>query len=284
MDTRPGMGSRQRELIARSMRTIIPIAPEHRLAALERVIDWTDLEERADRVRRKKLKNNSGRPPHLRALIGALLLGAGRSMSYRETEDQIRYYAPTRLFCGLTESDWTPDHNTIHDFDVLMGEEGNRLFNEYSVELAVEIKLADPSLMVADTTAQEAAIPHPNEMGLMASFLSAVGGASEKAGKALKKFAEKVDGKVKAAKKKLREYRLFAKTKEAKSKLMVEMTGLVESVQATLAEALTVIPESVPFRGQGKIAFAKIKSLHQTMSDLLPQIRYWLRTGKVAAG
>ena len=103
-----------------------------------------------------------------------------------------------------------------------MGEEGARLINEYVVERAVEEKLADPKVLVADTTAQEAAIPYPNEMGLMAGFIAGVGAASQKAGRVLKAFAKAASGKLKAAKRKAREYRLFAKTKEQKNKVMAE--------------------------------------------------------------
>lgn len=276
-------GSRQPELFPRSTSPTIPIDPAHRLAVLERTIDWTELEERAQKVRAAKLKNAAGAPPHIRALNGAMVLGAGRSMSYRDAEDQIRHYAPARLLCGLTETDWTPDHNTIHGYALLLGEEGMRLFNEYSVELAVEKKLADPRVLVADTTAQEAAIPHPTEMGLMASFLTTVTAASAKAGGALKEFAEAVAERLTAAKKRVREYRLFAKTKEAKDKLVGEMANLVASVQGQLGRALAAAKDT-RLRAYAKVAHAKIISLHETMKTLLPQIRYWLKTGNVAAG
>jgi hypothetical protein len=39
-------------------------------------------------------------------------------------EDLIRYYAPARYLCALTETTWTPDFTTIQDFTELMGEEG----------------------------------------------------------------------------------------------------------------------------------------------------------------
>jgi len=285
-----GGANRQREFFARSTRPTIPVDPSHRLAVLERTIDWTELEERAQLIRSMKLKNGAGSPPHLRALNGAMVLGAGRTMSYREAEDQIRHYAPARLLCGLTETGWSPDHRTIHDYATLMGPEGMQLFNEYAVEVAVEKKLADPSVLVADTTAQEAAIPHPNEMGLMASFLSTVGAASEKAGRALNQFASKVDDRLKAAKRKVREYRLFSQkktaeaTKQAKDKIVGEMASLVEGVNAELGKALqAAATEAEKLHKYGRVAQAKLVSLHETMETLLPQIRYWLRSGKVAA-
>jgi hypothetical protein len=96
-------------------------------------IDWTELEERVELIRMSKLKNAAGRPPQLRALIGALVLKATRDMTWREAEDQIRHYAPARYLCGLTETEWTPDFTTLHDSAVLLGEDGVKLINEYAL-------------------------------------------------------------------------------------------------------------------------------------------------------
>jgi IS5 family transposase len=214
-----------------------------------------------------------------------MVLRATRAMPYRVLEDQIRHHGPARYLCGLTETEWSPDHRTLHDFIQLMGEEGTRLINEYVVERAVEEKLADPTVLVADTTAQEAAIPHPNEMGLMAGFIAAVCAASQQAGKVLKEFAKSAQAKFSAAKKTLREYRLFAKTQEQKAKVMAAMVNLVEAVQTKLGktlEAARATPALVT--KYGKVARAKVFALHDTMATLLPQIRHWLKTGHVATG
>ena len=108
-----GGGSRQPELFARSKTTRpIPIAEEHRLVQLTDQLDWTEMEVRAEAIRASKLKNGAGRPPHLRALLGAMVLRATRYMPYRVLADQIRHYAPARYLCGLTETDcarpWRP--------------------------------------------------------------------------------------------------------------------------------------------------------------------------------
>jgi hypothetical protein len=168
------------------------IAPNHRLVQITEEIDWTELEELVQAIRLSKLKNAAGRPPHLRALIGALVLRAMRYRTFRDLEDLIRYYAPARLLCGLTETDWSPDANTIQDFEQLLGEEGVELINERVVTWAVEAKRADPTVVVADTTAQEAAIPYPNEMTMMATFVSAIAAASKNVGAALQGFVKRV--------------------------------------------------------------------------------------------
>jgi hypothetical protein len=278
-------GSRQPELFGRSKRPMIPIEENHRLVKLADSLDWTEMEIRAEEIRASKLKNAAGRPPHMRALLGAMVLRATRYVPYRVLEDQIRHYAPARYLCGLTESDWSPDHNTLHDFIELMGEEGARFINEYAVEWAVEEKLADPSVVVGDTTAQEAAIPHPNEMGLMAAFVSTVVGASKRAGEVMKKFVAKAAGLVDAAKKKAREYRLFAKDakKVGKDKMMAQMTSIIEKLNAGLGHALKSAKQS-QLKKYGLVARRTLELLHEAMTKLAPQIRYWLKTGFVASG
>lgn len=278
-------GSRQVELVPLSMRSVIEVDPMHPLIVLADRLDWTELIEIAQKIRREKLKNLAGRPPHLRAMIGAVILMATRNMTYRDAEDQIRYYAPARYLCGLTESDWTPDFTTIQDFTQLMGEEGLRAFNEYTVELAVGEGQADPRLMVADTTAQEAAIPYPNEIGLLGQFVSVVANASKKAGGALKEFVKKAQAKIEKVKKKVRAHRLFAKTKEAKDKLLTEVVAVVDGLQGQLAKALqSAAAGAKRLRGRGRLAHAKVAQVHETVKKLLPQIRHWLASGHVAAG
>lgn len=284
MSTRQKRGSRQAELFPRPKRSVIEIAPTHRLVMITEETDWTELEELVQAIRRSKLKNEAGRPPHLRALIGALVFRALRQRTYRDTEDQIRHYAPARYLCGLTETDWTPDANTIQDFEQLLGEDGVKKINEHVVKWAVEEKLADPTVAAADTTAQEAATPYPNEMGLMATFVSAIVAASKNVGVALGGFVKRAGGLFKAAKTKLREYRLFAKkkSKAARNRLVSAMASVVEKVQKELGEALADVGQRMRLTKVRKTAWGKIQKLHGTMQTLLPQIRYWLRTGFVA--
>ena len=278
--------SRQADLFPRSKRTTIEIAPNHRLVQITEEIDWTELEELVQAIRLSKLKNAAGRPPHLRALIGALVLRAMRYRTFRDLEDLIRYYAPARLLCGLTETDWSPDANTIQDFEQLLGEEGVKLINEHVVAWAVEKKLADPTVVVADTTAQEAAIPYPNEMNMMATFVSAIAAASKNVGAALQGFVKRAGSLFQTAKKKLREFRLFAKdkTKAARAKLTSAMANIVEQVQDGLEVALDEASrQKLRLTKHRKRAWAKLRRLQETMTRLLPQIRYWLKTGWVAA-
>src|SRR3970040_1186243 len=99
MKPSPGRGNRQRDLFHRSKRPTIPIATNHRLVQITDTLDWTEMEDRAEKIGGQRLKNGAGRPPHLRTLLGAMVLMATRRLTYRETEDQIQYYAPARYLC-----------------------------------------------------------------------------------------------------------------------------------------------------------------------------------------
>jgi hypothetical protein len=276
---------RQPDLLPRSKTPTIAIADNHRLVQIADTLDWDELQQRVQEIRLAKLKNGAGQPPHLRATLGAMVLMATRKLTYREAEDLIQYYAPARYLCGLTESNWTPDFTTIQDFTELMGQEGIKLINQYVVGLAVKKKVADPCTLVADTTAQEAAIPYPNEMGLMAGFLRSVTSAARSVGGALKEFVHTTASLFDAARQKAREYRLFAKSKEKKDHVMGQMVTLVEKLNEALGGALkaaTAQPRKL--RGRAIVATNKLTQLQQTMRTLVPQIRYWIRTGFVASG
>jgi hypothetical protein len=146
----------------------------------------------------------------------------------------------------------------------------------------VALGLADPSIAVADMTAQEAAIPHPNEMGLLASFVRSVEAAAKKAGQHFQDFLGKVSGKFQAAKEQVRKYRLFTKekSKAAKDRKVAQMTSVIEGINQTLGKALTLAAEKGrKLRGYAVVARRKLAELHDTTAKLIPQIRHWLRTG-----
>lgn len=233
MAARRRPANRQAELFPRSKQPVIAIDPNHRLV---------------QSIRLSKRKNEAGRPPRLRALTGALVFRALRHRTYQDTEDLIRHYAPARYLCALTESDGTPDANTIQDFEQLLGED----------------KLADPQVV----------------------FVSAVAVASKNVGSALKGFVARATGLFETAKRKLREFRLFAKnkTKAARIKLMAQMAGIVDGVQRQLARGLDCAArQRLRLARYRKVAWEKLQQLHGTMQTLLPQIRYRIKTGWVAA-
>ena len=219
---------RQRHLFDQPSRVKIRLNKEHELVRLTDTLDWDELIEIVLSIREKK-KANTGPEHHYRELLGAMALMAMKKINYRDAQDLIAHYAPARYLCNLMDSDWAIDHVTLFDFTQILGEEGMQIINSHILKRAIQEGLADPMCLMSDTTAQEAKISHPNEVGLMSRYASLVGKHLKKAGqkysiakKKLKRAKEKIKGLV-------RNSHLFAKTKEAKRKVD-KKTGYAELV------------------------------------------------------
>lgn len=255
----------------------ISIKKNHELIELCHLIDWTEYAELAMDIRSSKVKSNAGKEPHYRELLGAIALMSVRNITFRQAEDLIAHYAPARYLCNLMDSTWNPDHITIFDFTQMMGSEGMELFNQKFLGKAQDLGLLDPKKLMSDTTAQEAMIPYPNEVGLMSRFTQLVSkGLKTVAGK----FSE-IKGKVKEAAKKVknlvRNSHLFAKTKEEKRKVGKKLYHTAMEIQELLKTCLS--------RGgdvRSKQAL-ELKRLSSVMETLFPQILFFLETGFVAS-
>jgi hypothetical protein len=124
-------------------------------------------------------------------------------------------------------------------------------------------------------------------MGLLGGFVRSLEAAAGKAGQLFKRFLAKTGNKFRAAKEQVRKYRLFAtdKTKAAKDKMVAQMASIVAGINQHLGKVLVAASGyGHKLHGQAVVARRKLGEWHETMSKLVPQIRYWLRTGFVAAG
>ena len=138
---------------------------------------------------------------------------------YRQAEDLIKHYGPARYLCNLMDSSWSPDHITIFEFVQMLGPEGMEQLNKTFLKEAQNLGILDATALMSDTTAQEAMIPYPNEVGLMKRFtdlvsksISKVRGAAGTVKTKVKEISKKVKSLVRAS-------QLFAKTKEQKQKV-----------------------------------------------------------------
>ena len=255
----------------------ILIKEKHELLVLTDLIPWPDLIETAMNIRSLRVTVVSGPQPHYRELLGAVALMAVRSITYRQAEDLVAHYAPARYLCNLMDSTWQPDHITIFEFTQMLGPEGIDFINKQILTRAEKLGILDSSRMMSDTTAQEAMIPYPTEVGLMKRFtdlvarnLKAVGGKFAAVKGKAKEIASKVKGLVRGA-------HLFAKTKEEKRKVGKKLYHTISELQGLLKTCL-----SHGMQGRSK-ASQELARLSKLMDLLLPQILYFLETGFVAA-
>jgi IS5 family transposase len=255
---------------------LIHIKENHELLRLAAVIPWPDQIEIAMNCRASKVKALVGPEPHYRELLGAVALMSVRSITYRQTEDQIKHYAPARYLCNLMDSSWSPDHITIFDFVQMLGPEGMEKLNTTFLKEAQGLGLLDATSMMSDTTAQEAMIPYPNEVGLMKRFTDLVSKTIAKAGNKVSQIKSKVKEISKTVKSLARASHLFAKTKEEKKKVGKKLyhttVELHELLQNCLAQATNIKKKSV----------IELQRISDLMKILFPQILHFIKTGFVA--
>jgi hypothetical protein len=267
----------------------LPVPQSHEMVVLSKALDWDLGQAIAEANRGEKIKSTRGQVPHYRALNGAVVVRALKGCDLRTAEDLIRNYGPARYLCDLHNSEWTPDHNTIWDYEQMLGDKGLGEWVDHVLQTAQAHGFADPRGLCSDTTAQEGNIPYPNEVGHMNSFMKSVRDNLATLLKNSKGFGKILAGKMKdaisKASKKVREHRLFAKTKEARLKINRELSRLTKGTLGDLGKLLEGMDvKKNQIRGQGKRALNNLAENYQSMYQMMPQIDYWIELGKVAKG
>jgi len=255
---------------------LIHINENHELLRLAKVIPWPEQIEIAMNCRASKVKALVGPEPHYRELLGAVALMSVRSITYRQAEDQIKHYAPARYLCNLMDSSWSPDHITIFDFVQMLGPAGMERLNTTFLKEAQNLGILDATSLMSDTTAQEAMIPYPNEVGLMKRFTDLVSKAVSKAGNKASPIKSKVKEISKKVKSLVRASHLFAKTKEQKRKVGKKLYHTTMELHALVKSCLS---QSTNIKNKSVIELQRLSDL---MNVLFPQILHFIKTGFVA--
>jgi IS5 family transposase len=253
----------------------IHIKENHELLRLAEVIPWPEQIEIAMNCRAAKVKALVGPEPHYRELLGAVALMSVRSITYRQAEDLIKHYGPARYLCNLMDSSWSPDHITIFEFVQMLGPEGMEQLNKTFLKEAQNLGILDATALMSDTTAQEAMIPYPNEVGLMKRFtdlvsksISKVRGAAGTVKTKVKEISKKVKSLVRAS-------HLFAKTKEQKQKVGKKLYHTTLELHDLLKN---VLKKSTNIKNKSVIELNRLSDL---IKVLFPQILHFLTTGFV---
>jgi len=254
----------------------ITIDESHTLVKLTEIIKWSELTILAMDIREASGKKNTGPITHYRCLLGAVALMAMRKINFRQAEDLIANYVPARYLCGLMESDWKVDHVTIFDFTKMLGPNGMEELNKKILGIAEDHELIDTKEVMSDTTAQEAMIPYPNEVGLMNRYMDLVKKGIGKLGGKFQSFKKTIKETWKEVKGLVRNSHLFAKTVEEKRKVGKKLYHVIEEVQTEIAGLLST-GSMLTSKGGKEIA-----RLNRVMEALLPQMLHFLETGFVA--
>lgn len=265
----------------------IKVPKDHPLILVTASVDWEKLIEKAKEIRRKKLKMPwVGRSPHLRQLIGAVILRALKKCTLQEAMDLMRNYAPARILCGLInekgeDSGWTPDFRTVWDFEELLGADGVAELTADLLRLAKDFGFTDSKTLCSDTTAQEASIPYPTEVGLMHGFSKTIENILKTVKEIPKQLRDPAAVVVEKIGKKVREYRLFAKTQERKQKVIKSLLRLTKSLHGMAGRLSTEMKSmGAKLSAKGKRAANRLEPLLKTVTKLMPQVKYFIKHGK----
>ena len=185
--------------------------------------------------------------------------------------------------------DWTAttqmhvrDHSNRARAEAALGATGKAAVKARLLRQAKALHFTNGAVLSSDTTVQEPALGYPNEPGILKGW-------AERLARSFKKLqARGVAGaqagweQTKELVRQVKQHHLWAKTKAEKKELL---TQLVATSVALLKQTQAVIQAVSTRCGQAKQkAVAKLPARGAVGRRLVPQIKHWLQTGKVAAG
>jgi hypothetical protein len=265
-------------------RSIISVEPNHRLVVLCKSMPWLEVMEKARPILYDEQGiawDTGGRKLNLRAHLGAYLLQIVHGWTDRWTEEMVRFYFPARIFCGYLDSTGSLDHTKIEEFRNRFGEKGAQLITHDMLKIAKKFGFTEPTDVDMDTTVQEAGITHPTEMKLMNHLMKRLKVISGKLKAVCGRGIQGVKSLSQEFKKAMTHYRFFAKDLATKTELIKKAKALSEQGLEKLGRFL---PGQNSFHKLQKRIQHEILRLLTLGPELMDQIGYWLRSGKVAPG
>ena len=264
------------------LKTHILIPKGHFLINLASVIPWEDYAQLAiaDLYKDKK---RSGRKLNLRLHIGAFILQAQFGWTDRELEENLNYYAPARVFCGIEGKSY--DHSAFVKFRARISEETTKKFNTLILKVATKKGFTRGEFMDIDSTVQEANIEYPSDIRMMQSIfrkgMKVLNGLSEAGSTKAKDLASKFD--IKKITKDFKSY-FFAKKSsqgfEVKQKIFSKSHEVAKQIVSAIESIEGILKNyDLPWNYKNDI-----DQLSNVAPALLDQISYFIKNGEVVPG
>ena len=263
------------------------VPDEHPLLRLKATLDWdaiTTVMSEHWRQAGKNVDHGPGLPWPVQFYVPLLVLMWLECLHARQMEKYLSESVVARRFLDLTNEQQmhVRDHASIARAEAALGAAGKAAVNALILHQAKELDFTDDKVLSSDTTVQEPALGYPNEPGLLKGW-------AERLARSFKKLAARgVAGaqagweKTKEIVRQVKQHHLWAKTKEEKKELLEQ---LVQTSEELLEQTQKVIQQVSTRCGQAKQkAAGKLQEMVAVGRRLLPQIKHWLQTGKVAAG
>ncbi len=268
--------------VKQHLQTKMKIPKNHFLVKLSESIPWRDYAELAiaDLYKNKK---RSGPKLNLRLHLGAFILQTLFRWTDRELEENLNFYAPAKIFCGIEDKAY--DHSAYVKFRNRLSAETAKKFNVKLLKVAIRKGFTGSQFMDFDSTVQEANIEYPSDMRMMQSLL-------RKTEKILNDLIEKGSRKAKEAKEslnlkgmgKLFKSYFFAKKSEKGFELKVKLFSSAQRKAKKAVDAIISL-ENIIKKYQIKWNIKRdLKHVTKVGPALLKQIRHFINNGTVAAG
>jgi hypothetical protein len=230
----------------------------------------------------KNVDGGPGLPWPVALYVPLLVLMWLKSYHARQMEEYLSESVVARRFLDLQVEQVQPirDHSSIARAEAALGAEGKAAVNALIIKTAAQLQFTDRRTLSSDTTVQEPAIGYPNEPGILKGLAERIERALTKLRARGVQAAREGIAQAQAVYRRVKHHHLFAKTAEEKKQVLAE---IVKQSEALCETTKAVIAHVSARCGHGKQrAAATLRRMVAVAQTLLPQIKQWMRTGRVA--
>jgi hypothetical protein len=259
----------------------------HPLLQRKRALPWDALYEVMGRHWRRAGKNTDGRsgfPWDVALYVPLVVLRLVKHFHARAMEAYLAENVVARVFIGRQDAPRPQmrDHSNIARAYAALGKDGVEEGNALLLHVAKDLGVADPSILSADTTAQELPIGYPNAPGSLRGW-------AQRCGRALVKLktrgvlgGDHALNQGRTICRSVKEHHRFAKGKQAKPQ---GLTRLLTEVGQLVVHTRLMVTRLRQSRDRvTQHATATRVAMHEVAKRLIPQIVQWITTGVVAKG
>lgn len=260
----------------------IIIPGNHFLIILSESLPWRDFAQVVidDLYKDKK---RSGRKLNLRLHIGAFILQTLFRWTDRELEENLNFYAPARVFCGIADREKSYDHSSYVKFRNRLSDETASRLNVSLLKVATKKGFTGTQFMDFDSTIQEANIEYPADIRMMQSIfrkgIKILNGLSEAGSRKAQSLLDKFDPK--QAAKDFKSY-FFAKKSEKGFELKVELFKKSHKLSKQILKSINEVTSILHSYDLPWNYSKDLQQLTEVAPTLFKQINHFIKTGTVA--
>jgi len=274
------MPAKQGELVS------IFVPDDHPLLQLKGALDWKAIQEvmvKHWRAAGKNVDGGRGQEWPVGLYVPLVVLTFVKAYHSRQSEEYVEESVVARRFCGLSQQSelHIRDHASIARAIQALGAEGVAEVNQLVVGKARELGFTSGEILSSDTTVQEPRIGYPHEPGILKGLAERCERALKKLKQRGVKLAQEGIETTKEIYRKVKHHHLFAKTTEERREILNQIVEQTEKLMEQSGQIIKQVGERA--KGVKQSARAKLKEMSEVASQLLPQIKYWMEKGKVAA-